>query len=251
MDSSPRLSLPAGTVDVWWAHARPRSAQLLGLLDPLESTRHSALRQPADRDRFLSAHALARIVLAGYQGTYPDQVPITASCKRCGGVGHGKPELDEPDPQFRFSLTHSGARVGVAVARVPVGIDVELLTDPDADVQALALAPAEATWLRARPAQLRAVHFGTIWARKEAVLKATGDGLSVEPASVQVSAPDLAAAVLTFAGGPDPAAVQLTDLAPGAGHVGALALLTDLPHQVRELDGEELLAAAAHPPSIA
>lgn len=214
-----QLHLPADEVRVWWAHARPRSAELLALLDPIEATRLSALRRSADRDRFGSAHVLTRVVLGGYLNTFPDEVGIRAVCKVCGAEGHGKPELADPEPTFRFSLAYAGARVGVAVARVPVGLDVAVL---DVD------RPHEAT--------LRAV-------RDEALLKATGDGLAVPAAEVVR---------------PDPAAVQVVDLAPGAGHVGALALLItetsdpdrQLPFAISEADGEPLLAAA-QPPSIA
>lgn len=214
-----QLHLPADEVRVWWAHARPRSADLLALLDPIEATRLSALRRSADRDRFGSAHVLTRVVLAGYLSVYADEVGIRSVCKRCGAEGHGKPELSDPDLPFRFSLAYAGARVGVAVARVPVGLDVAVL---DVD----------------RP------HEDTLAAvRDEALRKATGDG-PPGPAA------DLAQ--------PDPAEVQLADLAPGAGHVGALALLLGddddggptPPFTVSEADGEPLLAAA-EPPSIA
>lgn len=214
-----RLHLPDDEVRVWWAHARPRSSELLALLDPIEATRLSTLRRSADRDRFASAHVLTRVVLAGYLATYPDEVPIRAVCKLCGAEGHGKPELHDADPQFRFSLAYAGARVGVAVARVPVGLDVAVL-----DVS------------RSHEDTLAAV-------RDEALLKATGDGLAV-PVDEVVR--------------PDPKEIQVADLAPGAGHVGALALLTadvvdpeqTLPLRVHEDDGEPLLAAA-QPPSIA
>jgi hypothetical protein len=214
-----QLHLPADEVRVWWAHARPRSAELLALLDPIEATRHSALRRSPDRDRFGSAHVLTRVVLAGYLSLYPDEIGIRAVCKVCGAEGHGKPELSDPDLPFRFSLAYAGARVGVAVARLPVGLDVAVL---DVD--------------RSHEDTRAAV-------REEALRKATGDGLAVAEADLDR---------------PDPARVQLADLAPGAGHVGALALLLEdaldpdqkPPFTISESDGEPLLAAA-QPPSIA
>jgi 4'-phosphopantetheinyl transferase len=214
-----RLHLPVDEVRVWWAHARPRSAELLAMLDPIEATRHAALRRSADRDRFASAHLLTRVVLAGYLATSPDEVAIRAVCKVCGAEGHGKPELWDPELPFRFSQAYAGARVGVAVARVPVGLDVAVL-----DVE------------RSLEDTLTAV-------RDEALLKATGDGHAVP-------APEVIR--------PDPEDVQLADLAPGAGHVAALALLTaeapgpqpTPPYTITEGDGEPLIAAA-DPPSVA
>lgn len=215
-----RLHLPVDEVRVWWAHARPRPAELIALLNPIEATRHSALRRAADRDRFASAHALTRVVLAGYLSSYADEVAIRSVCKSCGAEGHGKPVLWDPEPRFHFSLAYAGARVGVAVARVPVGLDVAML-----DVT------------RSHEETLAAV-------RAEALLKATGDGHAVPAAAVEH---------------PDPEHIQVADLAPGAGHVAALALLTaeaidpeqNLPFKITEADGEPLLAAAAEPPSIA
>lgn len=229
------LRLPAGEVHVWWAHARPRSSELLGLLDAIELTRHSALRRAGDRDRFASAHLLTRVVLASYQSSYIDEVAIKATCKLCGAEGHGKPALWDTHPLFTFSLAYAGARVGVAIARVPVGLDVVVMTEEQPH-------PAAVTC-----------------ARQEALLKATGDGRSVPLTDLRVTAPDTDPALLDWPGGPEPKDVQLADLSPGAGHVAALALLTkdaidpadNLPFTVGEFDGEPLLAAADEPPSIA
>jgi 4'-phosphopantetheinyl transferase len=244
-------------VHVWWAHARPRSAELLACLDPIEATRHSALRKAADRDRFGSAHALARVVLAGYgRHSYLDEVTIRSTCKLCGADGHGKPALNAIDPEFTFNLAYAGARVGIVVARVPVGIDIVVMGEPDDVSRVQALAPSESTWLSGRPAPERPHAAALIWARKEALLKATGDGHSVPLADLVVSAPDAKPALIGWAGGPDPKDVQIVDLNPGAGHVGALALLLNFPHgeqpfHVIEHDGEPLLAAASTPPAIA
>ncbi|HUR73235.1 MAG TPA: 4'-phosphopantetheinyl transferase superfamily protein [Sporichthya sp.] len=252
------LRLPPDEVHVWWGHARPRSSELLDFLDPIEATRHSALRRAADRDRFASAHVLTRVVLASYQPSYVDDVAIRATCKLCGAVGHGKPGLSDTDPLLTFSYAYAGARVGVAVARVPVGLDVVVMSEADEATRVAALAPAESAALAERPTPVWPHAVTRTWARKEALLKATGDGLSVPLADLVVSAPDADPVLLAWAGGPEVNDVQLADLAPGAGHVAALALLTadaidpeeNLPYTVREFDGEPLLAAA-EPPSIA
>ncbi|WP_019874158.1 4'-phosphopantetheinyl transferase superfamily protein [Sporichthya polymorpha] len=235
MTSPEPLHLPEGQVAIWWAHARPRSAGLLGLLDPIESTRLAALPRAGDRDRFASAHILTRLVLAAYLYAYTDDLLLRATCRICGAQGHGKPGFHTlDDPQYHYSLAYAGARVGVAVARVPVGLDVVVMTDD-----------------RPHPAAVT-------WARTESLLKATGHGLAVSPDDVRVTGPDDEPALLDWAEGPDPKDVQLADLAPGAGHVAALAVLTadtidperNLPLRVTEHDGEPLIAAA-EPPSIA
>ncbi len=71
------------------------------------------------------------------------------------------------------------------------------------------------------------------WTRKEAVLKATGEGLRTPLTEIQVSGPGERPRVLK---GPDP--VQLVDLDPGEGYVAAVAAL-----QASELEVHSRLAA--------
>lgn len=226
------LRLPEGEAHVWWAHARPRPTELLAFLDPIEATRLSSLPRAPDRDRFASAHVLTKVALAGYQRlSFVDEVAIRPHCKHCGSDAHGKPALWDTHPLFTFSYAYAGARVGVAIARVPVGLDVLTMDlerpHPDAVSRA----------------------------RREALLKATGDGLVVSLDDLVVSAADADPVLISWADGPKPGDVQLVDLLPGAGHVGALALLPNADHpgpfRVSEHDGEELLAAAVEGPSIA
>lgn len=225
------LVLHQDEVHIWWAHARPRSSGMLNWLDAATTARHAALDRPADRDRLASAHVLARLVLASYGYGYVDEVSIRYRCRVCGADGHGKPQLNDTDPEFTFSLAYSGARVGIALARCAVGLDVAVIGD--------------------------AGHAATlVAARKEAVLKATGHGLSVPLTDLTVSDAGADPELLSsWAGGPEPKDVQIVDLFPGAGHVGALALLLNSPwgeppYRITEHDGEPLLAAN-DPPSIA
>jgi len=86
--------------------------------------------------------------------------------------------------------------------------------------------------------------FITYWTRKEAVVKATGDGLAVPLREVLVSAPDAAPRLLAY-----PArtlTAVLRDLAPRPGYAAALAVLAAEPVAVRERDAAPLLAG---PPS--
>ena len=124
---------PAGpTVD-------PASAPgLVALLDETERERLPRFRQAADRARYLAAHALTRLVLAGIVGEAPAALRFDRTC-RCGEQ-HGKPTLPGGPG---FSLTHAGDLVGVAVHDGPVGLDVERAR-PLADLAALGLTPEDA-----------------------------------------------------------------------------------------------------------
>ncbi|MGH3328523.1 MAG: 4'-phosphopantetheinyl transferase family protein [Streptomycetales bacterium] len=133
----------------------------------------------------------------------------------------------------------------VAVTRgVPVGVDVEGLR-PDRDHLVLAdhvLSPFERCALRRLPKVDQPAGFLRYWTRKEAVLKASGDGLAVPLTTLVVSAADEPPRLLTWTAQPpfdEP--VQLSDLCPGYGYVACVALLTRTPHRVVERDAQPLI----------
>lgn len=230
IDAEAIPALTAGACQVWWAKVTvgERLLKLLGLLDAGERARWATLRPPDARARYLAAHALTRIVLGGHLAVPPAALTFTRTCRRCGGA-HGKPRLRDPAADLRLSVAHSGEWVVVAVALgVEVGVDVEQTgAGGDLDgVAGLALsAPEQAVWRRLAPAE-RTAALLRYWVRKEALLKATGDGLAVAPASLTVTPPTRPPALLAWTAQPplrDP--VHLTDLHPDSGHVGCLAML--------------------------
>lgn len=242
----PSNALPAGHVHVWWAPASGPPGPLFGLLCAEERSRNDRLRRPADRARFLAAHALARVALGGYLGIAPVDLRFDARCLRCGGP-HGKPRLVGVRGELEFSLSHTAGRVGVAVARTHIGLDVEDLSvgvDRDA-MHADVLSPAEMhDWAGIeedqRPAALR-----RYWVRKESLLKATGEGLTIPLTRMTVSPPGEPACLIGWTGGPQLELVHLRDLRPGPGFLACLAALSVDPPQVTEFDGEALLSGNA------
>ena len=110
-----------------------------------------------------------------------------------------------------------------------MGIDVEKQqTTNFARLGAAVLTPDERAYVNDDGSFLR------YWTRKEAVVKATGDGVSALP-RVHVSSPDLPAAVLHY-DGYDPQHFRLVDIDTGPGHLGALAVLTSARVRVRIID---------------
>jgi len=185
-------------VTVWWARLADARPSHVDLLDPVERERRAAYRLDADRDRFTTGVAVSRTVLDRLLRRPPEAVPLDRTCPSCGRP-HGRPRLPGDGPPF-VSVSHAGGLVPVAVADSPatgVGVDVE---PASADVDGLAdqvLSPAERASGGGRPdAVLR------IWARKEAVLKARGTGLSNPMSSFSVDHPpaDLSLRDLTWAG---------------------------------------------------
>jgi 4'-phosphopantetheinyl transferase len=129
---------------------------------------------------------------------------------------NGKPEL--ATGTLRFNLSHSGDLALVAVTRDrEVGVDVERV-DLRRDVARLArraLDPAAAEAVLALPAAERSRAFHRAWARREAVAKCAGTGLSVP-------VPDTPR--------------QVHDLEVAEGYAGAVAVAGDRPTGVRVLD---------------
>lgn len=214
-----------GSCTVFWAAPVADAPRLLSLLDAHELHRLTRLRREIDRARYLAAHALARLALAVAVDDDPAAVAFDRTC-RCGEQ-HGKPRLAGGGPAF--SLTHAGELVGVALHDGPVGVDVERVR-PLTDLAAMAAhacAPTEAA--------PDAAAFFRLWTRKEAVLKATGHGLSAPMADLTLGD----RRVEHWADAPGP--IWLHDLEPAPGHPAAVAGLGLVAPPVVEADGDALL----------
>ena len=176
---------------VWVAWSAPSaSPALANLLDGVERTRLERLRSAEDRARYVVAHALLRIMVGSHLGCPPERIALSATCHRCGGP-HGRPRLVSRarEPSLHLSLAHAGARVVAAVSTAgPVGVDVDVEAATGfAGFDAVALAATESAAVARMPSRRRPAARVTAWVRKEAVLKATGDGLRVPPGDVVVS----------------------------------------------------------------
>ena len=241
---------PDGTADIWWARRQDASGRHAGLLDETERRRLAAYRREEDRERFLAGCALAKTVLARYTGRRPADVRFDRTCGQCGEP-HGKPVL--PGAAVEHSVAHSGDLIAVAVARAPVGVDVEQLDgrphplggdgDPEALVR-LVLSGAEQAALAAVPPAGRARAFLVAWTRKEAVTKATGDGLRAAFSDVVVAADAGSPRLVSWPYPRAPQSVSLLDLDAASGYVAALAVIGRC-DTVRARDGSALLTERA------
>lgn len=224
-------------IEVWWARPEQATPAHLDLLDPVERAKVGRFGRQRDRDRSSVAAALLRLVVARHTGQSPADVTVTRDCPDCP-LPHGRPRLAVPG--LAVSVSHAGDLVGVALSTAgDVGLDVEH-TDRGADVAALSrrvLSPVEAR--RSPPPDA----FYVYWTRKEAVLKATGDGLRVPLTDLTVSPADAAPELLAFAGRPELVGTTwLRDLARVDNHVASLALLAGHPAPIVERAADGLLA---------
>jgi 4'-phosphopantetheinyl transferase len=218
------------TAHVWWARRQDASPHLEALLDDTERGRHQGYRREEDRQRFLVGCALAKTAVAARLGGPAADVRLDRSCTECGKP-HGKPRV--PGTDLELSVSHSGDCIAVATATVtPVGVDVEQLVgrarhpggdDPDALVRYV-LADSEQDAL-AEPPSERHHDFLVAWTRKEAITKATGDGLRVSFKHVVVSPASQPPRVVSWPYIEPVEHVTLFDLAAAEGYVAALAVI--------------------------
>lgn len=133
--------------------------------------------QPADRHRYLASHLGLRVLLGSHLGLAPRDIRLIREDCPCCGAPHGRPAV--ADAALHFSLSHSGDMAYLALAARPVGVDIEAIPSPQAVADVInALHPAETAELNALAIEQRPTALARLWARKEAVLKATGTGLA-------------------------------------------------------------------------
>ncbi|MGL4973786.1 MAG: 4'-phosphopantetheinyl transferase family protein [Bosea sp. (in: a-proteobacteria)] len=105
-------------------------------------------------------------------------------------IGHdraGRPLLQGiGNTTMHISLATRGGIVAVALALDPVGVDVEAV-EPQGHIPVDLLHPAEQAAVLAMPASEQASHFTSLWALKEAWLKALGTGLARELSSFAIA----------------------------------------------------------------
>lgn len=135
---------------------------------------------PADRRRFIVGRGLLRAELARRIGVSPQAVPIVE-----GPVG--KPMLADRSQPW-FSASRSGELAAFAFSPSPVGIDLVRVRDAEflPGVAREICSPRELAALDLLAPSHRASALAILWARKEALLKATGEGLVRMPDWVDV-----------------------------------------------------------------
>lgn len=220
-----------GRIHVWCVDRRLAGAacdQVLEFLSADEVERAGRLMLEPDRRRFAVGCGILRDLLGAYLETSPAEVRLRLA-------GGGKPALSETDasPPLLFNTAHTEHLSLFAFATDhELGVDIETVADhPQMDaVVGAEFAPEEAAAIRSVDAAQRPLAFALAWTRKEAVLKAIGDGLARPLDSFAVTcAPDQPARVLRAPPDQGPAdqgpaeAWSLHSLQPAPGCVAAIA----------------------------
>jgi 4'-phosphopantetheinyl transferase len=163
-------------VTLWTFHMKEQFSLMdrhWRVLDEEERLRAARYRYEVDRSRFVVARATLRRLLGNTLDMPPEAMVFSSN-------PFGKPELLARSA-LHFNTSHSGDWVLHAFSSsAPVGVDVEAVRDDWADLLASGqvLAPAEADWLASLDEPARPAAFTGLWVRKEAYVKALGEGLS-------------------------------------------------------------------------
>lgn len=153
------------------------------LLSPDEIRRAERFRFPIHKRRFIAARATLRELIGLYLNVSPKSIDF-------GYTSHGKPYLlEEGFTYLQFNLAHSNELAVFAFTlNHAIGIDVEQIQDRyTPEVAARYFTPQENDDLLLLPKEKRIDGFYCLWARKEAVIKALGKGLSISLSSFSVS----------------------------------------------------------------
>ena len=182
------LELSEDEVHIWRASLRPAPEVLQRLdatLAPDEESRAARFVFPEDRDDFIAARGILRELLGAYLMQPPASLEFQYGPR-------GKPALQtgDADRSIRFSVSHSHGLALYAFAhRHELGVDLEMI-QPDFGGEEVAerfFSRRELAELKVLPAELRAEGFFACWTRKEAYVKARGEGLQIPLDSLDVS----------------------------------------------------------------
>jgi 4'-phosphopantetheinyl transferase len=221
------LTLSSAEIHVWRASLDPAAScieRLQSSLSADERQRAARFHFPRDRRRFTVARGVLRDILGRYLGVPPSALAFCYST-------YGKPALADVAVAtgLRFNVSHSHEMALFAVARGrEVGVDIEYL---GREIRAEEIAERffsahERANLRALPAEVKHQAFFNCWTRKEAYIKAHGEGLSLPLDQFDVTlAPGEPAVLLATRSDPREAlSWSLQALTPGPDYVAALAV---------------------------
>ena len=174
-----------GEIHIWYAVPNLPFGEKdsRSVLSEDENARMARFRFSDDQESFLFCRSMLRMLLSSYLGSPPAKLRFAYS-------QHGKPSLCAPLADLKFNLSHTSGLVLLAVCRgMNVGVDVERFRR-DLNVKEIAgrfFSAAEQRALLRIPEVFSHEAFFGCWTRKEAFVKARGEGLSCPLDSFDVS----------------------------------------------------------------
>jgi 4'-phosphopantetheinyl transferase len=153
-----------------------RVPELKELLSMDERTRAERFHFEKDRNQFIESRAALRLLLGQYLNLSSNELTFSFG-------SHGKPALANglSDEGLRFNLSRRDGLALIAVAHDrEIGVDLELVRAdvPVFEIAEVSFSEGELATLRSLPENLQTAGFYNCWTRKEAYIKARGEGLS-------------------------------------------------------------------------
>jgi len=217
-------------VHIWridFESAKPFVSGLREILSSDERERADRFRFQKDHDRFVISHAAIRNILGQYLNMEPRDICFEVDSK-------GKPRLSDELNQTKlyFNMSHSHLKALVAISKDhEMGVDIEYLRPEVAelDIAKRFFASGEVSQLLNFPKEKQIEAFYACWTRKEAFIKAKGDGLSISLDSFEVSLDPGERVSLKGTNGKHDKFKDwsIRGLIPGFGYAGALAVRGD------------------------
>lgn len=221
------IHLPDSAVHIWRAIIPDEDIRVENLLSTLsleEEDRARRFHKEQDTYRFIWHHATLRQVLCQYLNIEPQELMFDYS-------SFGKPSLSDNLNSYtlKFNMSHSGEILLIAITtNREIGVDVELVRSiPDMNrMVELYFTESEINWYTALTEPEKAPAFFSAWTRKEAFLKAIGEGLQYPPEQVEVSMdPEAVTPSLNLLGNSqDDVRYSLLSFQPTEGYLAALAV---------------------------
>lgn len=179
--------VPPGTIDIWRGRLdvpQPDLHNFWSILNREEQARASRFKFPEHQHRFTAARGMLRWILARYLKVDPIALIFATG-------PHGKPFLVNISSHslLSFNVAHSHQLALYAITQNrEVGVDIEKLRS-DIDYEGMVpriFTRQEAALFWALPPKEREKAFFSCWTKKEAYLKARGEGLAFSLKKVSI-----------------------------------------------------------------
>jgi len=163
-------------IDVWKASSDLNPTLVYSfksMLTANEVERAARFYQQNDRDRFITSRAALRVILGKYLNMAPEAIEFEPGVNKKPFIKNGNQN------NLQYNLSHSGDAILLAVAKSPIGADVEFINHDFGyrDVLADNFSPGEVNYIT----EADSIHrFFKLWTRKEAITKATAQGLDCD-----------------------------------------------------------------------
>lgn len=241
-----KFLLKQNEINIWRVNASSVCMpELRNVLSPDELLRAYRYYFQKDRENFIISRGVLRFLVAHYLNKSPEQLVFIVN-------KYGKPFLKKGDGKLKFNVSHSNGTLLFAFSgNFDVGIDIEYIRTGFAclEIASHFFSGSEVRLLSMLPDEVRNTGFFNCWTRKEAFIKAKGQGLSIPLDSFDVSLiPGETARLVGVRNNPGESNVwKIINLDAGENFCAALAVKGD-PKEINYYEWTDEFAAVPYSP---